>query len=72
MSGHFSLDCDQAFTNGIIHGFFVARNLQIFHRIIKDAESRQILHFAPILGAEHCNINYNVACSGTPYNYSWL
>jgi hypothetical protein len=49
--------------------FFVARNFRILHPIIEDAESRQIWHFATMPGVEHCNNNYDVGCSGTPYCY---
>jgi hypothetical protein len=51
------------------HSFFVARNFWILHHIIEDAESWQIWHFATMPGVEHCNINYNVSCSRTPYCY---
>jgi hypothetical protein len=27
----------------------------------------QIWHFATMPGVQHCNINFNVDCSGTPY-----
>jgi hypothetical protein len=51
---------------------FVARNFRILHPIIKDAESGQIWHFVTMPGAEHCNINYNAGCSGTPYCYMYF
>jgi hypothetical protein len=40
---------------------------QSLHPVIKDAESRQIWHFVTMPGVEHCNVDYNVGCSGTPY-----
>jgi hypothetical protein len=47
--------------------FVVARNFRILHPTNEDAASGQILHFATMPGAEHCNINYSVGCFGTPY-----